>query len=156
MYMSRGRTIWLEGWVGRLCIISSIPSNLLAMAWTSACSSLYSACWSLKTALYWSLSSSERMLGYFLWEQETKYVLGLLVGYHHRFGDVSGWYVASEDLWLQRRQRSSRRVARRVHEVRLDGGERGLLGEPGGRTQLQEAGDRQLITHSAHGRCVLG
>jgi len=66
-----------------------------------------------------------------------------IVGYHHRFGDVSGWYVASEDLWLQRRQRSSRRVARRVHEVRLDGGERGLLGEPGGRTRLQEAGDRQ-------------
>lgn len=59
-------TIWLEGLDGRFCITSSISSNFLAMAWTSACSSLYSAYWSLNTALYWSLSSSEQMLGYFL------------------------------------------------------------------------------------------
>lgn len=69
---ARGFTIWLEGRELRFCIISSISSNFLAIAWTSACSSLYSAYWSLNTALYWSLSSSERMLGYFLWKQDRR------------------------------------------------------------------------------------
>lgn len=69
---SEGCTIWLEGREGRFCIISSISSNFLAMAWISECSSLYSAYWSLNTALYWSLSSSERMLGYFLWKQDRR------------------------------------------------------------------------------------
>lgn len=73
-------TIWLEGRGGRFRIISSISSNFLDMAWTSACSSLYSAYWSLNTALYWSFSSSEWMLGYFLWTggQERAHFLGLL------------------------------------------------------------------------------
>lgn len=63
-------TIWLEGRTARFCIISSISSNFLAIAWTSLCSSLYSAYWSLNTALYWSLSSSVRMLGYLLWKKD--------------------------------------------------------------------------------------
>ena len=67
-----GVTCWLEGRGGRLRIISSMSSNFLDRAWTSACSSLYSAYWSLNTARYWSLSSSVRMVGYFLCGQESK------------------------------------------------------------------------------------
>lgn len=59
-------TFWLFGCSGRLRIMASISSNLLSVACTSACSSLYSAYWSLNTARYWSRSSSERIDGYLL------------------------------------------------------------------------------------------
>lgn len=59
-------TVWLFGCWGRLRIMASISSNFLRVACTSACSSLYSAYWSLNTARYWSRSSSDRIDGYLL------------------------------------------------------------------------------------------
>lgn len=59
-------TIGLEGCCGRFLIRLSISSNFCVKTWTSAWSSLYSAYWSLNTALYRSLSSSVRIVGYFL------------------------------------------------------------------------------------------
>lgn len=58
--------MWLVGFCGKFCIITSISSNFFSIAWTSTCSSLYSEYWSLKTALYWSRCSSVRIAGYLL------------------------------------------------------------------------------------------
>lgn len=65
-------TIWLVGCWGRLRIMPSISSNFFCVDCTSAWSSLYSAYWSLNTALYWSRSSLVRMDGYFLEGGEKK------------------------------------------------------------------------------------
>lgn len=58
--------MWLVGFCGKFCIITSISSNFFSIAWTSTCSSLYSEYWSLNTALYWSRCSSVRIAGYLL------------------------------------------------------------------------------------------
>ncbi len=59
-------TCWVLPSLRSCVIVASSSLNLLNMVLTSLWRSLYSWYWSLKTALYFSLSSAELISGYFL------------------------------------------------------------------------------------------
>lgn len=61
-------TCWLFPSLRSRDIIPSSSLNLLRVVLMSLWRSLYSWYWSLKTALYFSLSSTQLISGYFLWE----------------------------------------------------------------------------------------
>lgn len=64
--MSQHLTSWLLPSLRSCDIITSSSLNLLRVVIMSLWRSLYSWYWSLKTALYFSLSSTQRISGYFL------------------------------------------------------------------------------------------